>query len=95
MSTQQYLKPAFFLTARRGRLIWLQKQICLYESLWENISTYLLTHSLENHFTVKFMVPCASFKSYLIIQSVHFVIYGSTKNEKDNKTGYNLGIVPF
>lgn len=41
------------------------------------------------------MVLCASFKSYLIIQSVHFVIYGSTKSEKDNKTGYNLGIVPF
>lgn len=28
---------AFFLMATRGRLLWLQKQICLYKSLQENL----------------------------------------------------------
>lgn len=30
------LKPAFFIAASRGGLHWLQKEVWLYSSLWEN-----------------------------------------------------------
>lgn len=53
------LKPAFFLTAKRLRDHWLQKEVWLYVSLWKNDSTY--NHSKQ--FPDKFMASIQIFKS--------------------------------
>jgi len=39
---------SFSLITSRGRLLWLQKEVCFYRSLWENDSTSHLIYSLSN-----------------------------------------------
>ena len=70
------LKLAFFLIASRGRLLWLQKEVWLYRSLWENDPTSHLIYYLSKHCKHEFMVSVASFKSSSIQHDVHLVNYG-------------------
>ena len=69
------LKLAFFLTASRGRLLWLQKEVWLYRSLWENDPTSHFIYYLSKHCKLEFMVSIASFKSSSIQHDVHLVNY--------------------
>ena len=87
---QKCLKPAFSLTASRGRLHWLQKEVRLYKSLRENDLTSQLIHYLNKHFPNEIMVSIPSFKSS-IQHDVHFVNYGPIYSKTDNKAAYALG----
>jgi len=49
------LKRAFSLLTSRGRLLWMQKQVSLHRSLWENHSTSHLIYSLSKHCQHEFM----------------------------------------
>ena len=69
-------KPAFYLMTIRGRLDWLQKEVWLYGSPWENDPTSLLIYYLSKLFPNEFMVSITSFMSSSIQPDVHFVNYG-------------------
>ena len=60
---KKFLNPSLFQMANRKWLHWLQKEVRLYLSLWENDPTSHLIFYLSEPDPKEFMVPIASFKS--------------------------------
>lgn len=66
-------KPAFFVSASRGRLHRLQKKS---DSLWENDPSSQLIHRLSKRFPEEFVISVCMIKSSSVEHDLYLVNYG-------------------
>ena len=71
----------------KGKLHWLQKEVRLYVSLWENDPTFHLIYHLAKQFPNEFTVSVCRFKSSSMQHDVAFINDCPIESEIDDKAG--------